>query len=335
MIRASRKCFLLLIYFNFKKLGSSELDKLIKILYVITIIQSIIYLIQIPTKLILLNSGTSAAFTLELPNTDWIRYYNFPFLLIFFFYFSLFSYNRSGNKRWFSIFLFSLTLLAPLHRSMIISIILTTIFLYLIYSTNKKKVLAYSTIIVIFLFLISPLLFQRLESGVTEVVSTVQNESSFEYPSGTFSFRLAHLMERARFIINSPGKIIFGLGFITEDSPETRYLNFLIGVKDENGLVNQVETADIAWSVLIVFTGLVGALLYLWLYYKTIIIILKNKDKRLYSLIGLGYLITVLFMSFTSSLFFDVATFILMTLSVHLVKNNLYNDQDDAFLGET
>ena len=335
VIRASRKCFLLLIYFNFKRLDAYELNKIIKILYFITIIQCFIYLIQIPIGLITLNNGTDAAITSDLQNIGWIRYYNIPFFIIFFYFYSLFIRKDNGDKRWFSIILFSITLLAPLHRSWIISIILTTIILYLIFSENKKKVLVYSITIIFFLFFFSPIIFERIKSGFTEAVSTVENESSFQNPTSDFSFRIAHLIERAGFIINSPEKIIFGLGFITEDSPATKYLNFIIGYRDENGLVNQVETADIAWSLLIVFTGLFGTFLYLWVYYKTITIIWKFRNINSYSIAGLGYLISIFLLSFASSMFFDIVTFIIMPLIVHLVHETSINIQENILSTET
>ena len=322
VIRSSRKCFLLLIYFNFKRLDSLELNKIIKILYGITIVQCFIYLFQIPLNLILLNSGTSTAVTQYLNNIGWIRYYNVPFFIIFFFFFSLFVINNSGKKRWMSIILFSLTLLAPLHRSWIISLIVTAVLLYLLFSENKKKVLIYSALVIISLFLISPILYDRIKTGISEAVSTVETDNSFENPIGTFSFRIAHFMERAEFMADSPGKIIFGLGFITEDSPATKYLNFIIGIKDKNGLVNQVETADIAWSVLVVFTGLLGTFLYLWVYYKTFKITWQFRNVTVYSIIGLAYLISVFLLSFTSSMFFDVVTFITMPLIIHLVRED-------------
>ena len=83
----------------------------------------------------------------------------------------------------------------------------------------------------------------------------------------TLLFRFAHFYER--FIETTETSIgsVFGVGFMSEGSKYTyNNFNFIVGLSDEktNEIV-QLDTSDIAWSLLILRYGIVGSIIFLFM----------------------------------------------------------------------
>lgn len=72
---------------------------------------------------------------------------------------------------------------------------------------------------------------------------------------------------------------IFGLGFMAEGSKYTdNNFNFIIGLSDKTtDEIIQVDTSDIAWSLLILRYGILGTLMLLILYTYLIFSMVKDK----------------------------------------------------------
>jgi len=76
---------------------------------------------------------------------------------------------------------------------------------------------------------------------------------------GNLSFRIAHISERLTYVLDSVKRWPMGIGFIHEDSAVAQTLGFKNGLPNFlTGRVIQVDTGDIAWSVVIIKTGLAG-----------------------------------------------------------------------------
>jgi di/tricarboxylate transporter len=81
---------------------------------------------------------------------------------------------------------------------------------------------------------------------------------------GNLSFRIAHVNERLSYVLASASRWPMGAGFIHEESVAAQNMGFLVGVLSPfTGRVIQVDTGDIAWSVVIIKTGLGGLALLL------------------------------------------------------------------------
>ena len=321
VLRASRRYFFLLIYFNYRQLSHQELRRLFSFFRIVTIFQCVVFLIQIPLGVSLMNTGTSEGGTAQFigQTGTWTRYYNLPVFAILYFFYSLFLKKRNRISYWLILALFTMTVIAPLHRSLIFILLVTVIMVN--YSAHLKMRLStplLAAMMLIPIMVMPSVVVERLESGIEELQAI--KEYGFETGKGNLSFRLAHAYERAEFVTKSWERIVFGLGFLVDDTQQARALSFQTVYGGKRHEVIQVSTGDIAWSMLFLHLGLVGTMLYLWLYWDATKVIWKSRNSAL-GLAALSILLVTFLTSVTSSGFIDTVTFVLVPLLVSLVKN--------------
>lgn len=266
-----------LLLFSFAYFGFFEVDVLERVfifLVKLTFVLSIAYLVQIPLHLTTLQTFGGEMNITTLEGTNWSRYYNTPVFLTISFLYCIFSNNIiQGRARWIFLLIFIVTVIAPAHRSYL-TVTFGCVLFYLFTKTGYDQ-----KILIIFSSFFSLLALSTLDVVNKVVDKTTKDLSFLSSPSyknldmmNTFSFRFLHFLERATFIIEDSSRWIFGLGFITETSPQGQRLNFNVGLEDKAsiGKIIQIDTGDIVWSILVIQGGVLCILLNLWVCYSLI-----------------------------------------------------------------
>ena len=182
-----------------------------------------------------------------------IKQGSLPSILVLFFVFLLFSryFKFKFKRKYFYISIFSALLLAALIRSWFIATVIGI--LGVLYFNEKFRLKTVFTGVVvaaglIFLAYSNPIFQERFSAGLQEIEGLSLNGNV----QGNLTFRLLHTAERLDYISKNLQYVIFGIGNITEyDFPNT----FLTGLIDKTGRVTQLDTADIAWSLLFLRFG--------------------------------------------------------------------------------
>ena len=252
----------------------SELARFVNRLYPIVIILSLLYLLQpITGKTIINPSGEY--FNPYLGSTDIKRYLSTPDFLIFILlvsYHRLCLYNgRSLGGRlghWLAFLLFSSVQLVSFTRSAIIGTGLMLLYLSKRLVNSVLLVLFFSamTVAVAVGYSTSTTIENRVDDSWKDISSTLEGRflGRNAAKDGNLSFRLAHVNERLTYVLESVTRWPVGIAFIHEDSVAAQRLSFKHGLTNPfTGRVVQVDTGDIAWSVIIVKTGLAGLALLL------------------------------------------------------------------------
>jgi hypothetical protein len=311
--RTSRTYFLVLSYFVIKRLEKEEFYKLLNTLFIITLFQCGLFIIQGFTGIALLTgaeSGRDGIIT---------RFYNVPLMLYFFVFYAIFCNPYKGWLKVITTVIPSVTMFLPLARSLMMAFIACLFMgIYIKFSKIKKtkKYLNYLLIIIIPIFLFTAK--NSDERTFTDINNVLKGDflevgEDFELDQeSTFMFRMAHFFERFLGVTESNMGIIFGAGFMAENSEYTSTnFDFQIGLtSDDTGNTVQLDTSDTSWSNFIIRYGVIGTIIYLFCYILLICYYWKHKDNKL-SLFIFLYLILLFFISFTCDQLYQLRFLIL------------------------
>ncbi len=327
IIRTSRQFYLLLIYFPFRLLRYDEVNKIFDILFRIVTIQCMVYIVQFFTKQQLMYGSEYKGYVIS-SSEEYIRFYNNPDYLVFFFYYLLFSRFFSGVKKAVYLSIYIMNIILPLARFFIFVNLLIASTMYL-YINNKFRLMKLVFIILLFFGVFSnPLIEDRIESGSTfEDIQLILSGNYYAYTSGnyTFSFRIAHLMERWNYLINSPINLLFGVGMVTEDSPRINRFNFLIGpYNPEENRIYLLDMGDIAWSPLLLRLGMIGTLMICLLYFKILLDFKKNLTDRL-AVVGFTNVLFLFLNSFMTNAFYLTISWLPIFLLYSTIVNSSFS----------
>jgi hypothetical protein len=142
----------------------------------------------------------------------------------------------------------------------------------------------------------------RVDDSLKDISSTLDGRflNRNAAKDGNLSFRIAHVNERLTYVLDSVKRWPMGIGFIHEDSAVAQNLAFKHGLPNPfTGRVVQVDTGDIAWSVVIIKTGLAGLGLLLAFLYLSFRAVGDARDA--YAVVYRGALIYFLVTSFFST----------------------------------
>ena len=269
-LRPYRSYLFLLSFALFELYSFKDIEKCFKLLIFITFVQSMLYILQNPLGMPLLNSGL-ADDIVEHQTASFTRYYNLPVLLIpSLFYCLLFQKKFIPFIRYIYIASFFAVILLSLHRNLLFATILI-LFFSLLKSSNIKKTITYISVGSLLLLLTYTFLEDRIDEGLKDlqIVNKLQIDNNYgllnydAHSTNTSTFRAFHFLERLQYVSDNSMHILFGIGFLTEDAPQAKALHFNVGLKDESGQIAQINTGDIAWSILILNFGIVGTIVYL------------------------------------------------------------------------
>jgi hypothetical protein len=288
------------------------LERFVTTLLPIVIVTSLLYLLQPLTGKNIINPD-SFYFNPYVGATDMKRYLSTPDFLIFFLlllYYRLCAVNEMALGvrlgRWLGFSLLLSVQMVSFTRSAIIGTSFTLIYL-------SKRLL--NSILVV-MFLVSLVGVMAVAYATSSVIENRVNESLKDIGSsfdgdflnwragtdGNLSFRLAHLNERLVYVFDDIKRWPMGIGFIHEESAVAQNLGFKIGLKNPfTGRAVQVDTGDVAWSVVVIKTGFLGMglmLLFLLGSYLTV-----GPSSSQYAVVYRGGLIYFLITSFFSTNF--------------------------------
>jgi hypothetical protein len=117
----------------------------------------------------------------------------------------------------------------------------------------------------------------------------------------TFSYRMVHLAERFSYVVQTPARLLFGVGLLSEDTKQASKLSFQAGLFNQRtGQISQVDTGDIAWSLLILYMGVVGVTFFVVLHLRLFRYFLQQRISSM-SVAGSLTLATVFLLSFTGT----------------------------------
>ncbi len=223
-----------------------------------------------------------------------------PSVLIIFFILLLFSkyFKFKPKIKYFYISIFSTVLITSMIRSLFLATGLGILLVFILQEKLKLKNLFTGIIVIvvlIFLVMTNPIIQERFGEGLRDI-QTFELNSNVQ---GNFSLRILQMSERIYYISQSLPHAIFGIGNITEQN--FPYV-FTIGIRDEYGMVTQLDTADIAWSLLFLRLGFIGTIIYIAYYINILIRFYKFKLISPLSATMFVYLfITITIISFASS----------------------------------
>lgn len=111
---------------------------------------------------------------------------------------------------------------------------------------------------------------------------------------GNTTFRLLVLAERYEYLTTNTQYYLFGVGNVWErDFPNI----FELGLYNEKtGHVNQLDTGDIVWPLIILRLGMIGLVLFILGYWGVVQLFFKTKENPL-SIAMIAYLLSVLFIT--------------------------------------
>lgn len=247
----------------------ATLEKYVRALVWIVIFTSFLYLLQPITGKNIINPD-SEFFNPYLGATDTKRFLATPDFLIFFIL--LFFYDISKNQkaslglrlgRWIALILLLSVQVASFTRSALMA---TGVALMYVGKRILNPILVIMFMVTVLgagavTYATSSVVKDRIDESLKDVASSLDGNYLNYRPGtdGNLSFRLAHFNERWSYVIADVARWPMGIAFIHEDSAAAQNLAFKIGVKNlYTGRVVQVDTGDIAWSVVVIKTGLLG-----------------------------------------------------------------------------
>ncbi|WP_278631169.1 hypothetical protein [Parabacteroides goldsteinii] len=337
ILKTSRNYFFVLAYYPLRRVEKEEVDQLLKLLLCIVLFQSLLFAIQAFTGKALLAGAEDKS------GGDLLhRFYNSPRMLYFFLFYTLFVRPLGKKYSFIAGVILVITSFLPMHRSLIIVVILTLSLGYVLNVGNLKRFiryLPYALLVAIPLFFI---LFaqvgsrtisdlQMLREGNFAEIEDSDEIESFEMDSeSTFTFRIAHFVERYLYARTNTLYEFFGLGLMADDSPYTyNNFNFVIGLSDENGGIYQLDTPDIAWSNFVVRYGYIGTFAYLVFYIGLAWFFFVNRKDKL-SLSLLLYMLLVLGTSLTSDVLYQVGRNVFVLMLFDFIIDKKRNEENNS-----
>jgi hypothetical protein len=332
VFKGARLYLFLFGFFMFTEIPISIIVRVFKILIIITFFQSILFLMQVLTGITLLQGPKE----LFMDDLEYTRFYNLPKLLDFSMAVCLFWYPFKFSKvsKYIFVGVFILTIIAPLHRSYIIAWFIVLVLYSIFYNRSSKKMLySFGVISIVLILSTISIIKNRFADIISqmEVLGNLSFDKTIE-SDGTFSYRIAHLMERLRYINSLDFGWLFGIGLLDEKSQAVSSLPLKIGLPDPiTGIIVKVYTPDLVWSMLILTMGYVGAFFYLNIFINILRKYSRNKRSIEISKIIFVLVLLTIFLSFTSNTLlnpiFFIPVFILIIIiekrNEHFSKNKL------------
>lgn len=148
------------------------------------------------------------------------------------------------------------------------------------------------------LFAVHPAFRQRMEDTLQQ--SSVLSSSSTR-KEGNFSYRIEHFKERLDYVVSDPVRFVRGMGYVQERNFHQNL--FKLGQTNNWGRRAQLDTGDIAWSLLIIRLGVLGIFVYLLFYAKCLRELYKRKSDSDFEMVYFAYAFaSIVFMSFGNTL---------------------------------
>lgn len=336
VIQVLRQYMSLLSFVVFFSVPKDDLIKVLKAIAIITVAQSALFLTQIALHKTLISSAYGSGKVIEsmVENTSFVRYYNLPGYLIMAMFYFLFTYKfESSVWRIVTLGILAMTIVAPLHRSFILTIVaVTSLFILLRQSFNKKVIyFAIGGITMYFLSFID-IIRTRIDTAFADLqgIYNTSDINALDITTNTLAFRLLAVTERFDYMMAKSLGWLFGIGLLSDHAPQVRNLPFIIGVytsTDGKEVIGAIDTSDLCWSPLLLQTGVVGTVLYILMLAMIVAYFYKKIDIS-YGSIAIIYIVVNFLLSMTSDEMirplFRVMVMLVLTIvigEVHVKEN--------------
>ena len=321
------------------KITKYELNKLIPILFWVTVITSVLFILQVVVgkPLMPYNGEPKIDETVGL-----LRMYNKPALLDLFLALTFVCPRYFGKKVNLLRVIFFVALICTFGRTGIFSTVMVVL-LSMLFLGKASKML--KTILVIgFLFIpFIGIISDRFEKSKTEDDISVLSSGGYEDFSsgdgGTMTYRIAWVYERFEYLINRPiVEQIFGLGLISDSQPlATKIYNFRIGLPDpETGIPVQLSTPDIAYGNLLTKLGFSGGLIYLCFLISLAIFLYKNRKTNALTIVCSAQIIMLFVLSMSGNLLSESKNLTMYFIAIATIFRHYsrykYSRQKDVIL---
>lgn len=307
IFRVLRTSLIFLLVVPFILTEQQALWRFFKILSIISVLLSIIFILQIFLNKVLLfgamDDNLGSVTTTNL-NQSYTRFYNTPiFIVPALMYFIVVKKTIKPNLRLFSILILLIALVLPMHRTYLIALVCTFLIHFIMNKNNKYKIWILSVFGGVILLLLNiDILNTRITQAVNDIATFSLDAKYIFNESNNFAYRLAHFYERFEYVALDPSKWVFGLGLIVDDAPEAQLLNFRYGYDALTNTNYPISCADISFSSMILQLGILGTILYFKMIISTIRVIY---EKTHIGQIAFLFLFFYMFTIFTSNLIID------------------------------
>lgn len=265
IIKVARINIIFLAFFILRQIPISAFKKYFKLNLYFCTIQGIFFYLQ-PLGIEILQGRVDEATSAG----EITRFANYPEFTIFYIFYCFFGKKNMYSKIFYTFFWGGMIILGQ-SRGDITVVALAFIIYYLI----KNKLKYYAVLIpaiILGIYIVIPMFqYRDIDSrsnfieDITNII-TAENFTEIENNGGTFTFRIAMLVERFNYLMENPQYLLTGVGCIHEDSPNCyERFDFIIGTRNE-GRINGyclIDSGDITWVPIILRYGLIGTSIYL------------------------------------------------------------------------
>ena len=336
IVRTARYNILWMAYLVFRNFSQEQLLKLLKYLFFVTVVCSALFLLQIILDEHILNE--TVRYEIYLLGMKIPRYYNQPDMLPIFAFMAIYFNPCKGPMKIVTAAILICALLGAFHRSLFFAFILSISAGYIIRLPRVKRGVVLISTAVLCLFFIVFFGYKFANSRTVKDVSVVTSGNVGaidvkdidieELQKSTFTFRIAHFIERNQYLLDHPKAMLFGAGLMTEDSKITGSMfDFDIGLIEElSGKTAQLDTPDISYSILIMRYGYLGTLLVFSMFVYFMIYFYKNRKDSV-GVFSFAYLVTTIFVSFFSYTLTQPISFLMPLITYNLIQKNIDNNE--------
>ena len=332
IIRTARYNVLWIAYLIFRNLSKERLSHLMKSLFLVTVICATLYILQIFLNERILNESMKVyanIFGMKIP-----RFYNQPDMLLIFTFMAIYFNPYKGMAKIITTTILVIALLGAFHRSLIIAFILAISIGYVIRLSRVKRTVILTSIAIIGSIFIVFWGYNFANSRTIKDISIVTSGNVADIDAkdidietlqeSTFTFRIAHLLERNQYLLDHPEAMLFGAGLMAEDSKLTDVMfDFKVGLLEEAlNKTTQLDTGDISYSILIMRYGYMGTLLVLSLYIFLMVYFYKNRNNPV-GLFSFASFIVIIVISFSSSTLTMPVSFLLPLVTYNIIQKSI------------
>lgn len=336
IIRTGRQHLLLLSYFVFRRLDKEEINQSLKILFVVVIIQSFLFIIQAFTGVGILNNSE-----LFFKKGNLFRFYNISLMHYFFVFYAIFCNPFKSFYKWSTMIIAIITIFLPMHRSLnmafILLFVLGILWVNHVFNSVKRTIILLCCLFVLITTVSTYISIRTMEDINKVAAGDYQELEDVKLSSeSTFLFRVAHFYERYTTMLEDNVGKWLGLGFMTEGSPYTEaHFDFMIGLENEDGGIDQIDTPDISWSIFVIRYGIIGTILFLILYFYFIVYYFRYQSHGTICIVMILYLLLIFTTSLTSDLLYKINMLIFPLIYIDqwedppknkMIQKNIDND---------
>lgn len=230
-------------------------------------------------------------------------------------------FNFSKTKKWIYILILFAPIVMSLKMSYFMAVMIGIFLLEIKFNfLNLKKIIPLTIgIAIVFLgiFTYSNVFKHRFFETVRQTESIAAGEVE-----GNFSYRIFHFVERFNYCMEEPQTAIFGIGSVSEENFNKNV--FHLGQPDSSTgkSIAQLNTGDIAWSLLILRFGLLGIFIFLVLYISIMRKFIIYKQNKIALVFASYMLMNLVFFSLTNTIIVESEFFIFPLLLAHKIKNH-------------